>query len=156
MPRTGRPTEVIELSDTERNTLQRWTRRHKSSPGMAVMDRARLRRRPVEPGGGGRPAGSSLDHGEMASPVRRRSPRGLCDAPRPGSKRTVADETVEKVLVDTLESAPGADTHWSTRAWPKGTGSERRPWPRFGGRSASGVRYIHRFWVSCGACVSGE
>ena len=37
------------------------------------------------------------------------------DAPRPGAQRTIADETIEAVLVDTLESTPGADTHWSTR-----------------------------------------
>jgi transposase len=40
---------------------------------------------------------------------------GLCDAPRPGAERTIADETIEAVIVDTLESTPGADTHWSTR-----------------------------------------
>jgi transposase len=44
---------------------------------------------------------------------------GLCDAPRPGAVRTVADETFEKVLVDRLESTQGADTHWSTRGLAK-------------------------------------
>jgi transposase len=40
---------------------------------------------------------------------------GLVDAPRPGAARTVADETVEAVVVDALESAPADATHWSTR-----------------------------------------
>jgi hypothetical protein len=31
------------------------------------------------------------------------------------AERTIADETIEAVVVDTLESTPGADTHWSTR-----------------------------------------
>jgi transposase len=40
---------------------------------------------------------------------------GLVDAPRPGAVRTISDDVVEAVVVDTLETAPGADTHWSTR-----------------------------------------
>ena len=40
---------------------------------------------------------------------------GLVDAPRPGAERTIADETIEAVVVDTLGSTPGEDTHWSTR-----------------------------------------
>ncbi len=39
MPRTGRPTAIIELSDTERETLQRWARRHKSSQALALRSR---------------------------------------------------------------------------------------------------------------------
>jgi hypothetical protein len=41
---------------------------------------------------------------------------GLTDAPRPGAARTVGDDVVEAVLVDTLESAPPDATHWLTRA----------------------------------------
>jgi transposase len=37
------------------------------------------------------------------------------DAPRPGAARTIGDDVVEAVLVDTLESAPPDATHWSTR-----------------------------------------
>lgn len=40
---------------------------------------------------------------------------GLVDAPRPGAQRTISDETVEAVLVDTLETTPANATHWSTR-----------------------------------------
>jgi len=40
---------------------------------------------------------------------------GLVDAPRPGAARTIGDDVVEAVLVDTLESAPKDATHWSTR-----------------------------------------
>ena len=39
----------------------------------------------------------------------------LIDAPRPGAARTISDEVVEAVVVDTLESAPADATHWSTR-----------------------------------------
>jgi DNA-binding CsgD family transcriptional regulator len=39
MPRTGRPTAVIELSETERETLQRWARRPKSAQSLALRSR---------------------------------------------------------------------------------------------------------------------
>ncbi len=40
---------------------------------------------------------------------------GLVDAPRPGAARTIGDEVIEAVVVETLESAPPDATHWSTR-----------------------------------------
>ena len=40
---------------------------------------------------------------------------GLVDAPRPGAARTIGDDVVEAVIVDTLESAPPDASHWSTR-----------------------------------------
>jgi len=40
---------------------------------------------------------------------------GLVDAPRPGAARTIGDDVVEAVLIDTLETAPKDATHWSTR-----------------------------------------
>lgn len=61
---------------------------------------------------------------------------GLADAPRPRAARTVADETVEKVLVDTLESAPPDATHWSTRGLAKKHGISKTTvaeiWRAFG------------------------
>jgi hypothetical protein len=44
---------------------------------------------------------------------------GLSDAPRPGAARTIGDDVIEAVLVDTLESAPPDATHWSTRGLAK-------------------------------------
>jgi len=41
---------------------------------------------------------------------------GLMDAPRPGAARTISDEVVEAVVVETLETAPPDATHWSTRS----------------------------------------
>ena len=40
---------------------------------------------------------------------------GLVDAPRPGAARTIGDDVIEAVVVDTLETAPADATHWSTR-----------------------------------------
>ena len=39
MPGPGRPTVQIELSAVERETLQRWTRRHSSSQALALRSR---------------------------------------------------------------------------------------------------------------------
>lgn len=40
---------------------------------------------------------------------------GLMDAQRPGAARRISDDIVEAVVIDTLETTPGEDTHWSTR-----------------------------------------
>jgi transcriptional regulator with XRE-family HTH domain len=61
---------------------------------------------------------------------------GLHDEPRPGSPRKVSDEQVEKVIIQTLESTPRGQTHWSTRELAKVTGMSRmtisRIWRAFG------------------------
>src|SRR5512135_2116417 len=43
MARTGRPEQVLELSDTEREQLVRWERRRKSSQALALRSRIVLR-----------------------------------------------------------------------------------------------------------------
>jgi transposase len=40
---------------------------------------------------------------------------GPLDEPRPGVHRTITDEMVESVVVETLETTPHGATHWSTR-----------------------------------------
>jgi len=61
---------------------------------------------------------------------------GLHDEPRPGSPRKVSDEQVEKVIIQTLESTPRGQTHWSTRELAKVTRMSRmtisRIWRAFG------------------------
>jgi transposase len=61
---------------------------------------------------------------------------GLTDAPRPGAARTVGDDVIEAVLVDTLESAPPDATHWSTRGLAKKHGISHETvsqiWKAFG------------------------
>ena len=117
MARRGRPTVEITLSPEERATLERWARRQKSSQALALRCRIVLG------------CADGLTHAEIArqlacNPVtvgkwrhRFATDRldGLVDAPRPGAARTISDEVVEAVLVDTLESAPADATHWSTR-----------------------------------------
>jgi len=60
----------------------------------------------------------------------------LYDEPRPGTPRTVSDAQVEQVVIQTLESTPWGETHWSTRGLAKATGLGRmtisRIWHAFG------------------------
>jgi transposase len=61
---------------------------------------------------------------------------GLYDEPRPGAPRKVSDAQIEKVIIQTLESAPRGETHWSTRGLAEATGLSRmtisRIWHAFG------------------------
>lgn len=117
MARRGRPTVEITLTSDERKTLQRWARRHSSSQALA------LRCRIVMACSEGRTdtaiAADLGVHPVTVSKWRHRFAQdrldGLVDAPRPGAARKIGDDVIEAVVVDTLESAPGEDTHWSTR-----------------------------------------
>ena len=61
---------------------------------------------------------------------------GLYDEPRPGAPRKVGDDKIEAVVIQTLESRPRGQTHWSTRELAKTTGLSRmtisRIWRAFG------------------------
>jgi len=117
MATRGRPTPRVALSDTERETLQRWVRRHSSAQALALRSRIVLA------------CAEGATNKEVAATVRVNPAtvskwrhrfvtdrlEGLVDAARPGAQRTIADATIEAVVVDTLESTPGEDTHWSTR-----------------------------------------
>ena len=119
MARRGRPTVEINLSADERATLERWARRHSSSQALALRSKIVLAC-----------AAGERTHAEIAAelgcnPVtvgkwRNRFAEGrldgLVDAPRPGAARTIGDDVIEAVVVETLESAPPDATHWSTRS----------------------------------------
>jgi transposase len=61
---------------------------------------------------------------------------GLYDEPRPGAPRKVGDDQIERVVIQTLESTPRGQTHWSTRELANATGLSRmtisRIWRAFG------------------------
>lgn len=138
MGRAGRPTVVIELSEEEQETLRRWMRRHSSSQALA------LRSRIVLACGDGKTnseiAAELGCHQVTVSKWRHRFAaerlEGLSDAPRPGAARTIGDEVVEAVVVQTLETTPGQDTHWSTREMAARHGISRQSvseiWRAFG------------------------
>jgi transposase len=134
----GRRAVGVVLSDEERETLERWARRPKSSQALV------LRCRIVLGAAGGetnKAIAAALGCSEATvSKWRRRFAvrrlEGLCDEPRPGPPRTVSDEMVEAVIVKTLESAPEGATHWSTRSMAAQVGLSQstvsRIWRAFG------------------------
>jgi transposase len=135
MGRAGRPTVAIELTDEEREMLVRWSRRHSSSQALA------LRSRVVLACADGRPNTKIADElscdGVTVGRWRHQfAAEGLVDAPKPGAARTISDEVVEAVVVETLETTPKDATHWSTRSIAQRHGISRptvsETWRAFG------------------------
>jgi transposase len=130
---------LIELTDGERETLQRWARRRRSAAGLA--QRSRIVLACAE---GLTNVAVAARVGVSVPTVRRWRGRfakqrldGLLDEPRPGRPRTISDERVEEVIVTTLESVPpDGGTHWSTRQMATATGLNQtavsRIWRAFG------------------------
>ena len=109
MAHAGRPTAEVELTDDERDTLERWARRPKSAQALALRCRIVLAC-----------ADADRTNGEIAVQLgitpatvgkwRRRFVdhrlEGLHDEPRPGVPRSITDDDVERVIVKTLEEVP--------------------------------------------------
>jgi len=138
MPGPGRPTVQIELTAEERETLQRWARRHSSSQALAL--RCRIVLACAEGHSNVEVAGQLGINKVTVSKWRHRFAEdrleGLGDAPRPGAARKIGDEVVEAIVVETLESTPKDATHWSTRALAERHGISRQTvseiWRAFG------------------------
>lgn len=116
--------ETPELSQEQRQELQRWLRRPKTSQALAL--RARI---VLESAGGKSDQAVAQAVGTTRATVgkwRRRFLRdgcdGLVDEPRSGAPRTVSDEDVERVVTRTLEALPRGATQWSTRSMAKASG----------------------------------
>lgn len=128
----------LVLSSEEREVLERYVRRHKTSQQLAFRSRIIL---------------ACADLGSIAAVARElgasrttisqwrrrfidRRLDGLSDEPRPGAPRTITDEQVERVIVATLESTPKGATHWSKRSMAKHSGLSQstigRIWKAFG------------------------
>ena len=136
--RTGRPKQPLVLSEEERARLESMAHRARSQPLLARRARVVLA------------CGDGLDNEAVARKLRcslgmvvkwrarflKRHLEGLYDEPRPGAPRKVSDEQVERVVIQTLESTPRGQTHWSTRELAKTTGLSRmtisRIWHAFG------------------------
>ena len=136
--RTGRPKQPLILTEEERDRLQSLAHRARSQPLLARRARVVLA------------CATGLDNKAVAKKLRcsigmvgkwrsrflRARLEGLYDEPRPGAPRKVTDAQVEQVVVQTLETTPRGETHWSTRGMAKATGLSRmtisRIWHAFG------------------------
>jgi transposase len=114
----------LVLTAEEREALERWVRRPKTSQGLA--QRARIILASAE-GGNNTDVGVALRLNRTT--VARWRSRfllkrldGLLDEPRPGAPRTIVDASVERVITRTLETKPRDATHWSTRSMARELG----------------------------------
>jgi transposase len=138
MNKGGRPKASLILSDDERQKLETWAARPKSTQRLALRARIILA------------SAEGLDNTEVADRLRANPVtvgkwrkrfladrlEGLADEPRPGAPRTITDAMVERIITKTLEEKPKAATHWSTRDMAKAVGLSQtaigRVWRAFG------------------------
>jgi transposase len=136
--RRGPKLPELTLTDKERATLERWSRRRNSGQALALRSRIVLAcaegassAEVVKRLGVSRPTVTKWRSRFVA-----RRLEGLADEPRPGAARTIGDEQVEQVLVTTLETTPADATHWSTRSLARHLGMSQsaisRIWRAFG------------------------
>jgi transposase len=136
--RTGRPRKPLILSEEERDRLQSLAHRARSQSLLARRARVVLT------------SAEGLDNKTVARKLRvslgmvgkwrsrflEARLEGLYDEPRAGAPRKVSDAQMEEVIIQTLESTPRGETHWSTRGLAKATGLSRmtisRIWHAFG------------------------
>lgn len=136
--RTGRPKQPLIVTNEERQRLESLAHRTRSQVLLARRARVVLG------------CAEGLDNKAVAKKLRcslgmvgkwrsrflKARLAGLYDEPRPGAPRTISDDQVEKVVIQTLESTPRGQTHWSTRGLAKASGLSRmtisRIWHAFG------------------------
>lgn len=120
----GPQLSILQLTDEERRTLERWSRRPTTAQGLAQRSQIVLG------------AAAGLTNTAVAARLRltrttvikwrqrfmARRLDGLLDEPRPGAPRTITDVAIEAALTRTLESTPRDATHWSTRSLAKACG----------------------------------
>jgi transposase len=128
----------IVLDGGEREVLERWVRRPKTSQALAFRCRIVLA---AAEGATSKEIASQLGCnsstvGRWRGRFAKRGLDGLHDEPRPGKPRSITDAEVERVIVKTLEQQPVDATHWSTRSMAAATGMSQtaisRIWRAFG------------------------
>jgi transposase len=114
--------EVV-LSDEQREVLERWAKRPKSSQALALRCRIVLAAADGESSVGiaERLGCSRHTVSKWRGRFARRGFDGLHDEPRPGKPRSIGDDQIERVIVKTLEEQPADATHWSTRSVAQAT-----------------------------------
>jgi len=134
----GRPKKPLILTDEEREQLERWARRPKTSQRLAQRSRIVLECAEGEDNSvvAETLAVAKATVGKWRKRFLDKRLDGLVDEPRPGAPRTITDADVERVVTKTLETKPKNATHWSTRSMAKATGMSQtaivRIWHAFG------------------------
>jgi transposase len=138
MAKRGRPTAELTVTGQEREVLERYVRRGRTSQRLALRSRIVLA------------CARGLTNQEVAHELRIDANTvgkwrarfvadrldGLVDAPRSGAPRKIGDDKLEAVLTETLEKMPKGASRWSTRAMARHAGvshdSVARIWRAFG------------------------
>lgn len=115
--RTGRPKQPLTLTDEERERLESLAHRARSQPLLARRARVVLACAEGQSNQSvARKLRCSLGMvGKWRVRFLKARLEGLYDEPRPGAPRKVSDAEIEQVVIQTLESTPRGETHWSTR-----------------------------------------
>jgi transposase len=128
----------VNLTNEQRETLIRWSRRAKSSQALALRSKIVLA---AAEGLSNIAIAEKLGcHAVTVGKWRARFVAagldGLSDEARPGAPRTISDEQIEQVVVATLERTPSEATHWSRASMAAESGLSRstvgRIWKAFG------------------------
>jgi len=113
-----------EISPEQKEELQRWVRRPKTSQALALRARIVLAsEREASDIAIAAQLGTTRETvGKWRRRFLRRGCDGLLDEARPGAPRQIQDEAVERALTLTLESIPKDATHWSSRSLARACG----------------------------------
>ena len=140
MAKRGRPAAEITPTGNERRQLESWARRHSTAQSLALRCKIVLACAGPEESTGKQIAGQVGCNPATVSKWHRRFAEqrldGLIDEPRPGAARTIGDDVVEQIVIDTLETNPKDASHWSTRSMAERHGISRQTvseiWRAFG------------------------
>lgn len=116
--------EIPMVTGDQREQLQLWLRRQKTSQALAL--RARIILNSAE-GHSDQAVAEALSTtratvGKWRRRFLHQGCDGLLDEPRPGTPRSIGDDEIERVVVRTLETLPRAGTQWSTRSMARACG----------------------------------